>query len=68
MLKMEAKQALDEGKRISHQYFAPMEFIYLEDGHIKDECGNILHDFWLYRQANTWDNGWCIYTDNLDFL
>lgn len=69
MNRLEAKQALSEGKKITHSYFEPGEFVYLEcmnpntrpviyncvfeDGATQEE-----NEFWELRKGSQYDNGW----------
>ena len=63
MNKEEAKQALKEGKKITHEYFEKHEFvmkhptisgyIVFEDGVAQSES-----NFWNLRKDNYWDKGW----------
>lgn len=54
------------GAKISHQYFAPGEYIYLgEDSNVYDENGYLFED-WTSRRncgvrmrnGNGWEHGW----------
>jgi hypothetical protein len=72
MNKHEAKLALSEGKKVTHDYFSKDEYVYLECVNpntrpIKYEC--IFEDgvrqeegeFWQLRKESHWDNGWEIF-------
>lgn len=68
----EAKLALSEGKKVTHNYFLDGEFVYLEcvnpntmpvkyemvfeDGNTQEEG-----EFWELRKGSQWDNGWEIF-------
>ena len=62
MNKYEAKQALSEGKKITHDYFCENEFVnrdsednsvlVFEDGVKQDE-----NEFWKMRSDNSWYEG-----------
>lgn len=72
MNRHEAKLALSEGKKVTHNYFSQGEFVYLEcvnpntrpikyemvfeDGTTQDEG-----EFWSMRDGYQWDNGWEIF-------
>lgn len=58
MNKEQAKAALKAGMTIVHEYFSEDEFIYMEGDVLKDEKGYHMHDFWDYRQDETFDEGW----------
>lgn len=73
MNRYEAKLALSEGKKLTHNSFYKGEFIYLEcinpnttstkygiifeDGTTQDE-----NEFWSMRDGYQWDNGWKIFS------
>lgn len=56
------------GAKISHQYFAPGEYIYLgDDGNVYDENGYLFEDWSSFsacglrmRQGSNWETGWYI--------
>lgn len=64
MTKQEAIQAMQDGKKVRHEYFSDDEFIFMIDDEICDErgfqmrAGNI--DFWTDRKGEQWENGWSI--------
>jgi hypothetical protein len=62
MTQTEARQALSEGKRISHSLFSPHEYLTLnEDGKEVTEEGYVLPDlFWSIRQGGKWEKDWFI--------
>ena len=63
MTKDDAKQAMLEGKKETHDYFSPNEWatmqgneVVLEDGvHCSED------EFWKYRSAKYFEYGWSIY-------
>ena len=68
----EAKQALSEGKKITHDFFQNDEYVYLECVNpntrpIKYECvfeDGVTQDedeFWLIRSDDNWNEGWEIF-------
>ena len=58
MNRNEAKQAMLDGKKVTHDYFNDEEFMYMREGKIYDEQ-DILHDqFFEIRQAEHWNNNW----------
>lgn len=64
MTKEEAQQAVRDGKKVSHRRFTHEEFIYMEDGKLKDENGFILDwfQFWGSRESTTiFQNDWKLY-------
>lgn len=61
MTQTEAKQALKQGKKISHSHFMPSEFVRLdESGTMRDEDDNIFNDilFWNLRTSQEFQTGW----------
>lgn len=64
----EAVQAMTEGKKVSHRYFSPGEYIYMkQDGFIyteDDACFNSNGiDFWTDRKGSEWQSGYQIYPE-----
>lgn len=60
----QAQMAFVEGHKISHKYFQPDEFVYLnEHNQMIDENGITLNkmDFWLSRGEEQFDFGWFIF-------
>jgi len=64
MTKHEAIAAMLNGSKITHKYFLPEEFIYMESGRIHDETGQILWRFWDNRMIEDWNQDWSIYREN----
>ena len=60
MDKRQAKQALAEGKKITHTYMLEEEYVYELNGKIYDENGCHLPDFWFFRETPVWDKGYSI--------
>lgn len=55
MTLQEAKQALKEGKKITHIYFATEEYIHLVNGVEYFEDGvEVPHDWCGYKKENNW--------------
>ncbi len=57
----EAKTALEEGKKLTHDYFSDGEYIYMDEGVIVSEDGVRHHNFWGLRQLEGWNNNWHLY-------
>lgn len=64
MNKEEAKQALNEGKKITHVFFCENEFVQKDS---EDSSVLVFEDFgvkqneeefWLMRQDESWNEGW----------
>ena len=70
MNKEQAKQVLQQGATIQHQYFGKSEWIkqngddissYItEDGHVIPAS-----DFWRYRVLPKWDDGWELFKESV---
>jgi hypothetical protein len=66
MTKEEAIQAMKDGKKVRHQYFARDEWVtmvtmgqmVLEDG---VECSP--YEFWRWRIGPSWDIDWFLYNE-----
>jgi hypothetical protein len=59
----EAKQALREGKKITHRYFSSDEWVEMRNGYIKSEDGVTHHEFWSLRTAEGWQTDWEIFIE-----
>lgn len=62
LTKEQAKQAIREGKKVSHRFFSSNEFIQRgEDAIIRLEDGvRLTAEFWAYRTGPNWETGWYI--------
>lgn len=63
MTKEEAKQAMREGKKVTHVYFDDNEWMTMQGDNVLTEEG-YLHDadeFWSYRTAKCFDDSYSIY-------
>jgi hypothetical protein len=66
MTRAEAKQAILEGKKITHTYFTPEEFIKLASdgsGRYESTDGCIFDSvvFWAFRTSENFNTGWEIW-------
>lgn len=63
MTKTEALKALQEGKKITHKYFGPGEWIVLIDNYyeFEDGCQCPPDEFWSFREESQWLNNWKLY-------
>lgn len=63
MNKEEAIKAMQEGKQVTHQYFAPGEWMTMKDGKIVLEDGVVCspEEFWCWRTATGWDKGYMLF-------
>ncbi len=64
MNKQEAIAAMLNGSKVTHRFFLPEEFIYMESGIIHDENKMPLYRFWEYRKIEEWNDNWSIYREN----
>ena len=65
MTKAEAIQAMLEGKRVTHKYFTPEEWVSMEDGMIVTEDGYNFDpdEFWMRRFGTIFDENWKIFKE-----
>lgn len=64
MTKAEAIAAMQEGKKVTHRFFLPTEFIkFSENGSIETEEGYLVTPlvFWSYRREPYWETDWELY-------
>lgn len=67
MNKREAKYAMKQGKKLTHENFSEEEWVsetvgeryVFEDGVITNT-----EDFWKYRDTSDWNKGWSIFINN----
>ena len=61
MTKQEAIQAMRKGKKVTHRYFSPNEWMTIESGNIitlEDDCSCFIDEFFRYRSGSSWDDGY----------
>lgn len=66
MTKLEAIQAMRDGKKVRHYYFSPDEWMSLTSGGnflLEDGVVCIPAEFWFWRTEKEWDTDWEIYTE-----
>jgi hypothetical protein len=65
MNKVEAIQAMKEGKKVTYKYFSPNEWMTMKDGMVVLEDGVKCppEEFWRYRTNFWWDNGYSLYVE-----
>jgi hypothetical protein len=63
MTKEEAIKEMREGKKVTHRYFSPDEWMTMKDGEIVLEDGVRCHpyDFWNWRTEKSWHDGYSIW-------
>jgi len=66
MSKEEAIQAMREGKKVTHPFFASDEWITMDNGKVlcEDGCRHNAYEFWLIRTHAGFLAGWEIYDGN----
>jgi|JFJP01.1.fsa_nt_gi hypothetical protein len=63
MLKSEAIQEMQNGRRITHEYFDNNEFMTMKDGQICLEDGVKCspEEYWKWRTTEDWETGYSFY-------
>lgn len=63
MTKEEAIQAMQEGKKVTHQYFSDNEWMTMEGNRIVLEDGVSCwsHEFWADRNGLGWSDGYSLF-------
>jgi acyl-coenzyme A synthetase/AMP-(fatty) acid ligase len=63
MTKQEAMEAIQNGEKVTHQYFSKEEYLYKrDDGAVVSEDGyKVTLDFWSYRTDPEWQINWSIF-------
>jgi len=60
MTRLEALEAMKQGHKIIHRYFAPDEYLYMVDDNIKSEEGYDFDDW--FEDGTDWkENSWSVY-------
>lgn len=69
MTKIEALQAMREGKKVTHCYFQPHEWMTIQNGMILLEDGVTItiDEFYNIRNQDSWDSEYSLYEDPDDF-
>lgn len=67
MNKQEIISALEQGKKITHRFFDPGEFVYFHDGkvHFEDDNSIDLETFWKDREGDHWNVDWEVLPDDV---
>jgi len=65
MNKIEALKALQYGKKLTHHWFSPNEWVIEDQGKYIFEDGCQCHDFefWADRTDESWNRGWSIFNE-----
>lgn len=60
MNRIDAKEAMVDGKKITHRFFDPEEFLYMKGFDVFDETGRLFNEGWEMRKGNLWETDWSI--------
>lgn len=65
MTKQEAIEQMENGVKITHDYFAYDEWMTIKNNRIITEDGysHSKNEFWAYRTDERWDNGYSIFEE-----
>lgn len=65
MNKEEAIQAMQEGKKVTHRYFTPDEWMTMRMGMVVLEDGVVCtpQEFWQWRTDSVWNNGYKLFEE-----
>lgn len=60
MTKKEAIKLMEQGVKMTHYYFTPDEWVYIDNGQyvLEDGVECIGLEFWEWRKCSDWENGW----------
>jgi hypothetical protein len=63
MDKEQAIAAMNDGKKVTHQYFTSNEWMTMQDGKILLEDGVKCspYEFWRWRTDECWNDGYSLY-------
>jgi hypothetical protein len=63
MTKTDAILAMEQGKKVTHKYFSPEEWMTMKDGMIilEDGVQCTPQEFWGWRIGIDWENGYSLY-------
>jgi len=67
MTKIEAIQAMGEGKKVCHRFFGSDEWLTMTSGGLyvfEDGCEINEGLFWLYRIDAKWNDGWSVFGED----
>ncbi len=65
MTRQEAIKLMEQGLKVTHDYFSEDEWMTIKNGKYVFEDGVKCNpdEFWKYRQDASWDEDWSIYED-----
>ncbi len=64
MIKGEAIQAMEQGKKVTHRYFSHDEYITMIGGVVIDEYGHEHQNFWHWHSGKHFEMDWSIWEEN----
>jgi len=66
MNKYEAIKIMEQGRKMTHVYFAPDEWVSIENDHMlfEDGCRPAPSLFWSDRVGERWETGWSLFNEN----
>lgn len=66
MTKQEAIQAMKSGKKVTHRYFTPDEYLFMNienEYTFEDGVSCSAQEFWKNRTAEYWETDWEIFNN-----
>lgn len=63
LTKQQAHEAMENGNKVSHNYFASDEYLHIVDGKMYAEDGCRFERGWDMRTEDYWQSGWRIYNE-----
>jgi hypothetical protein len=63
MTKQEAIEAMRAGKKVTHEWFTPDEWMTMQGGliHLEDGVKCPPSEFWRWRTDSSWNDGYSLY-------
>jgi len=61
MTKQEAYKAMEDGHKVTHEWFSFDEYVYIKDDKMYTEDGYRFEDGWEDRKTDDWQTGWRIF-------
>jgi hypothetical protein len=57
----EALKSMQEGYKVTHEYFSDDEYLYITDEKMYSEEGYRFEEGWEMRKGGYWEEGWRIF-------
>lgn len=66
MNKYEAIKMMEQGRKMTHVYFSPDEWVTMDNGLMlfEDGCKTTPRLFWMDRTGERWETGWNVFNEN----